>query len=452
MKALSNFPSVNYVTLHESEERQQYLERHLMEHGVKQIKAHKFHRFPHYNYVMKGTFVNELSTTHLGIITGHLSTIKNWLEETDEPYTVICEDDVSVETCKYWNFEWNEFMEKIPSDWQCVVLMVIRKHGDIKQYTLKERDSWDWGATAYLISREYAKRLIETRIKEDHFDIEIHGTNFIPIVENVLFHDIGKVYNIPLFVEGDTFVSTYDNEKENEQKETHRKSRNSVIDWWRSVGRFLTANELYTETDYSQFGEGQILSNLLGESNGTLVSLGENDGKTFSNVYHLIKRGWSGYLVEPSKEAYDKMIKLHKSNRNVRCFNYAIGDYDGETVFFESGTHLNEGDTAILSTIKKDELLRWGDTHEFNETKVPIRKWSTFEIDANLHEADLISIDCEGVDFEILQQIDFNKLKTRVVIVESNNVENEKYIEHMKNYGFTLHFRNHCNLIFTNRI
>jgi GR25 family glycosyltransferase involved in LPS biosynthesis len=245
MKRLYEFPSVNYITLFESEDRQKYLEEQLRSRGVTNINAHKFHRFPHYNYDVRGQYKEELSTTHLGIITGHLMTIKKWLEETDEPYTVICEDDVSLEICDYWNFEWPEFMELLPSDWECVVMMVIRKHGNIQKFTLKERDSWDWGATAYLISREFAKRLIEKRVKSDHFDIEIHGTNLIPIVENVLYHDSGKIYNIPLFVEGDVFISTYDNEKKNEQRETHRKSRESVLYWWRGLGRYLNSNEIF---------------------------------------------------------------------------------------------------------------------------------------------------------------------------------------------------------------
>lgn len=451
MKRLDNFPSVNYITLFESEDRQKHLEDQLRRRGVKSVNAHKFHRFPYYNYDVKGLYKEELSTTHLGIITGHLMTIKKWLEETNEPYTVICEDDVSLEVCDYWNFEWDEFMKSLPSDWECVVMMVIRRHGIIQKFTLKERDSWDWGATAYLITRDFAKRLIEKRVKEDHIDIGIHGTNLIPIVENVLYHESGKIYNIPLFVEGAVFTSTYDHEKENEQKETHRKSRETVLDWWRGVGRFLNVDELHIEKEYSQFGEGKILSQLLNKyRGGNLVSLGENDGKTFSNVYHFIMRGWNAYLVEPSKEAFEKMVSLHKYNKKVKCFNYAIGDYDGEVTFYESGTHLNQGDTSILSTIKMEELQRWNGEYEFTETTVPIRKWETFKIDANLEKADLIGIDCEGVDFEILRQIDFTGLETKVVIVESNGIENQKYIEHMKHFGFSLYYENHCNLIFVN--
>jgi len=200
--------------------------------------------------------------------------------------------------------------------------------------------------------------------------------------------------------------------------------------------------------DYSQYGEGKVINHYFRNTKGICVSLGENDGKTLSNVLGLIENGFSAYLVEPSDEAFFKLTELHKDNKQVRCFNTAIGNYNGETIFYHSGTHLNKGDTSLLSTIDKDELKRWGKSCEFTETKVPICTWETFVKNANLKEFDFISIDCEGVDFDILQQIDFNKHNVKMVCVEYNNVDESKYTEHMKSYGYKLHYKNFCNLIF----
>lgn len=201
--------------------------------------------------------------------------------------------------------------------------------------------------------------------------------------------------------------------------------------------------------DYSQHGEGKILSQILGDYKGVLISLGENDGKTLSNVLHLIEQGWKGYLVEPSEMPFSKLKELHKDNELVKCFNYGIGTYDGESFFYESGEHLGKGDSSLLSSIDESEIKRWGNTCTFTKKVIKLKTWESFKKDAGFRKADLISIDCEGVDYDILTQIDFNALKTKVVIVESNSVDNQKYINWMSNYGFKLHFSNPCNLIFT---
>jgi len=202
--------------------------------------------------------------------------------------------------------------------------------------------------------------------------------------------------------------------------------------------------------DYSQYGEGKVINHYFKDKKGTCISLGENDGKTLSNVLGLIENGWSALLVEPSNEAFFKLSDLHNTNKKVRCFNFAIGSYDGETTFYHSGTHLNSGDTSLLSTIDKNEIERWQGTCEFTETKVPLKTWNTFVKTANIKQVDFISIDCEGVDFEILQQIDFNSLNVKMVCVEYNNVNSEMYEQHMAKYGFKVHYKNFCNLIFTN--
>lgn len=200
--------------------------------------------------------------------------------------------------------------------------------------------------------------------------------------------------------------------------------------------------------DYSQYGEGKIINEYFKNKKGICVSLGENDGKTLSNVLGLIECGWEAFLVEPSVEAFSKLQDLHKSNDKIKCFNFAIGDNDGETIFYHSGTHLNTGDISLLSTINKEEIKRWKNTCEFVETRVPIKKWSTFLQISGITEIDFISIDCEGVDFEILSQIDFDKLKIKMVCVEHNSVKTTMYEQHMAKYNFKIHYKNSCNLIF----
>ena len=56
--------------------------------------------------------------------------IKEFYENTDDPYAVIFEDDVVFETVKYWNFTWKDFVSKLPHDWDCIQMSIIST-GDI---------------------------------------------------------------------------------------------------------------------------------------------------------------------------------------------------------------------------------------------------------------------------------------------------------------------------------
>ena len=200
--------------------------------------------------------------------------------------------------------------------------------------------------------------------------------------------------------------------------------------------------------DYSQYGEGKHIANYFKGSLGTLLSIGENDGKTLSNVLGLIELGWAAHLVEPSKTAFDKMKDLHKDNKLVQCYNFAITETDGLFDYYESNTHLNNGDTALLSTLVKSEIKRWKGTQQFEEKKVSGLSFNSFIKASQIEQLDLISIDAEGMDYSILKQIDPVKLGVKMLIVETNSENDQQYLSYMVDYGYKIHYRNFCNTIF----
>lgn len=186
---------------------------------------------------------------------------------------------------------------------------------------------------------------------------------------------------------------------------------------------------------YSQNKEEQfIIEYFTGYDIGslTIADIGANNGITFSNSLRLIELGSKALLVEPSETAYKKLIKLHEGNKNVSCVNVAISDQDGEMDFFESGTHLKNGDTALLSTLKESELKRWeGSDNEFTLTKTHcITIESLLKIYDEFPYFDFISIDAEGVDLMILKQLELSK--TKLICIEHNG--NKEDLLQIKEY------------------
>lgn len=214
--------------------------------------------------------------------------------------------------------------------------------------------------------------------------------------------------------------------------------------------------------DYSQHGEGKIILDYFAGQSGMVLDIGANDGITFSNSLNLIEEGWDAILIEPNLEAFKLLQELHKDRckgsvvipsrgyNPVACFNIAIGTETKTTDIFINNPHL-KGDVGLLSTFKEEQKLIW--RHFFNNHKKQVVQMVTFKDFVNswpqLKKIDFITIDVEGMDFEVLEQIDLIKFGVKMVCVETNSVNDKKYIDYMASFGFKIHHKNYCNIIFT---
>jgi FkbM family methyltransferase len=177
---------------------------------------------------------------------------------------------------------------------------------------------------------------------------------------------------------------------------------------------------------YSQNNEEQVINDYFNGLKGTLLDLGANDGKTFSNSLKLIEKGWGAVLVDASPVAFDKLCKLHSVNNKVLCFNYAIGNSKGKVLLKESGSHLKDkSDVSLLSSIDEQETTRWKKAGVvFNDVEVDMISYLDLCKIAGINEFDFITIDCEGLDLDILKQIDLTN--TSLICIEWNSDETIK--------------------------
>lgn len=168
----------------------------------------------------------------------------------------------------------------------------------------------------------------------------------------------------------------------------------------------------------------------------TLLDIGANDGRTFSNSLKLIELGWDAVLIEPSPIAFSKLALLHGYNSNVRLLNLAIGSEDKLVTLFESAHHLpDKSDYALLSTIEESEKARWNKTVEFTELDVPCITYKTLTEQLKNRIFDFITIDSEGLDLIILKQIDLTK--TELLCIEYNSIGSVKQeiLSYCEQYG-----------------
>jgi FkbM family methyltransferase len=141
---------------------------------------------------------------------------------------------------------------------------------------------------------------------------------------------------------------------------------------------------------YSQNNEQDIILNYFKDFTGTVLDIGANDGKTFSNSLALIEKGWTGFLYEPSPSAFAACKELHRDNKKVTVINKAISDKPGKLSFFDC-------DNNLLSSSILEIVDQW--KTPYKEIRVDAIPYSDVKC-----KPDFITIDAEGMDMIILKQ------------------------------------------------
>jgi FkbM family methyltransferase len=204
---------------------------------------------------------------------------------------------------------------------------------------------------------------------------------------------------------------------------------------------------------YSQNGEDIFVLEYFRGFKGTLLEIGANDGKTLSNSLLLIENGWKAHLVEPG-EVYSELKQLHKDNDSVHTHFIGIGEKTEVVGFYKSGAHVIGGnDRGLVSTSIATETTRWRNNGvHFEECFIQMVSFNDFMLDVK-HKGlpdtfDFISIDVEGLDWQVLQQIDLTL--TSCLVIEWNGIEALKvqFTDYCTLYGLKLVHINNENLIF----
>lgn len=195
---------------------------------------------------------------------------------------------------------------------------------------------------------------------------------------------------------------------------------------------------------YGQNQEDRIIAEYFGDFVGVFLSVGENDGITFSNTRYFMERGWKGICVEPSPSAYVRLKYEVKKFPGVYAYPFALSHTNGKMLFNESSSLLKKDDVGLVSTFHSQEMERFKSVCTYTPVEVQCFRWKTFLNRLKYKNFDLISIDIEGSELDVLPQIDLTD--TRLVCVEWNGKNKDKFIEICT--GFKIIAENAENLIF----
>jgi len=171
-----------------------------------------------------------------------------------------------------------------------------------------------------------------------------------------------------------------------------------------------------SRVSYSQTGEDLILAHLfdavLGKPKINYLDVGANEPKKISNTYYFYKRGCRGICVEPNPELFRQ---LKRQRPGDICLNVGAGvDHCESAPFYVFTPH-------TLSTFSPEESRRYVEigTKLSKVIEIPLIPLNAI-IESHLPEGvDLLSLDTEGLDLSILQSLDFERHRPRVICVET---------------------------------
>lgn len=186
-----------------------------------------------------------------------------------------------------------------------------------------------------------------------------------------------------------------------------------------------------------QYGEDRILKLFFrNQPTGFLVDVGAANGFDNSNSYMLLKKapGWVGLLIEPEPSQFAELQKLYQDNQKAILLNCGVGT-GGKGILYCGGQ---------VSTFKPDVRDRCVEVYgiDYKEVEVPMRSLTAILADMNApKEIDFMSIDCEGMDYDVWQTLDTKMFSPRLVCIEGSGYAMHGYVEFCRTVGNTFYLR-----------
>ena len=193
---------------------------------------------------------------------------------------------------------------------------------------------------------------------------------------------------------------------------------------------------------YGQFGQDSMAYDLQAYfrmKKGVYIDIGAFDGVCFSNTKKFEELGWDGICIEPNPDAFAKL----EQNRKSINVNAAISERNGigEFVKVDGQASMLSGLAETFDEEHKNRIEKETCDLNVDSTKIEVQMYSFDEIMnkymSGITSIDFVSIDVEGGEFAILKNIDFDKYKINMLVVE-RNYDEETVHKYMSEKGFTV--------------
>lgn len=175
---------------------------------------------------------------------------------------------------------------------------------------------------------------------------------------------------------------------------------------------------------------------------GFFVEVGAHDGLSQTNSLHFEQNGWSGLLIEPIPDLYQKC----RANRPAcKVANFCCTSLD------DPRTEITMIYAGLMSVVKghkdlaeEDVWLTRGEELQNLQrylVTVPAAPLAKILIREKINKVDLLIIDVEGYEIPLLNGIDYSTLRPRWIVCE------DAYKEDVAELLLTRGYKMECTLL-----
>lgn len=213
---------ISYINLDNRKDRDLYIKKQFNHY-----KIEKYIRIPAYtkdNVKYKNNNLNtDMKIEDFATTYSHIYAIKNFLNNTNDEYCLILEDDVDLKNLDKIVFNFKEIF--IRSKYNCIQLSITTREDIRPVFLPHKRSHWDFGCIAYILNRKYAQKIVEKYLPENILLLENFISkryyeyreniykNSIPYNENIIYGE-EPVLSWPIF-SYKMFNSSLNNDNEN---------------------------------------------------------------------------------------------------------------------------------------------------------------------------------------------------------------------------------------------
>jgi FkbM family methyltransferase len=170
----------------------------------------------------------------------------------------------------------------------------------------------------------------------------------------------------------------------------------------------------YHNLSFSQEGEDLILKRMFEkQENGFYVDIGAHHPQRFSNTYYCYLKGWRGINIDAMPDSMKPFREIRPEDINIEA---AISDSSEVLTFYIFNEPALNGFSKEIST-SRDTISRY----QITDTKQIRTKTLSEVLDEHLPQdtkIDFLSIDVEGLDYQVLLSNDWSKYRPKVILVE----------------------------------
>jgi len=190
---------------------------------------------------------------------------------------------------------------------------------------------------------------------------------------------------------------------------------------------------------YSQYQEDKFIWEILQKydlTDSVYVDIGANHPTDISNTYLLYRNGLSGIVVEPNEELANLFRKFRKRDipLMIGCSNIA------------AVLKFNVSKTPVMSSFSDDRELN---VHK--SFYLPVMPIDTALQSFRYKYINLLSIDVEGLNYEVLQGAVNTIRQSLLLCIESDTESDRKKIQDILGDDFEFLRQFHCNGIYINK-